>query len=234
MLRKIDHETMGRSDHDWLASIHHFSFASYRDPDNVRFGVLRVLNDDIVQPHTGFDTHPHRDMEIMSYVVDGDLTHGDSMNNKKTVTRGQLQYMSAGKGVYHSEYNHGDEPLRFLQLWVFPDKQGHIPQYGDHAFPWEDRVNQWLHMVSPIDGDAPIRIHQDVNLFVIDLEDGRSIDFDVASDRQAYLIQIEGQSIVNGIKLMTRDALAVVGEPITLTAVSGHAHVLAVEMKQDK
>jgi len=134
VLRKIDNTKMGSSDLGWLKSKFHFSFAEYYNPSNVNFGVLRVINDDLVKPGTGFDTHPHRDMEIISYIVDGELTHGDSMGNKRTLSRGHVQYMSAGTGVFHSEHNFGEETLRFLQIWIYPDKNGYEPNYGDYKF----------------------------------------------------------------------------------------------------
>lgn len=119
MLRVVDSGNMGSSNLGWLRSKFHFSFAEYYNPHNIKFGVLRVINDDLVESNTGFDTHPHRNMEIISYVVNGELTHGDSMGNKNTITRGHVQYMSAGTGVYHSEHNLGKDELRFLQIWIF-------------------------------------------------------------------------------------------------------------------
>ena len=122
MLRKLDHNNMGKSNLGWLRSVFHFSFAEYYNPKNINFGVLRVINDDLVDSQTGFPTHPHQNMEIISYVVNGELTHGDSMGNESTITRGHVQYMSAGTGVYHSEQNFGDETLRLLQIWILPDQ----------------------------------------------------------------------------------------------------------------
>lgn len=148
MLRRIESKNMGSSNLGWLRSKFHFSFAEYYNPNNINFGVLRVINDDLIEAGTGFDTHPHKDMEIISYVVNGDLTHEDSMGNKNTITRGHVQFMSAGSGVYHSEHNFGKEILRLLQIWIFPDKQGYKPSYGDYRFNWDDRHNKWLHMVS--------------------------------------------------------------------------------------
>lgn len=148
MIRKLDHENMGRSDLGWLKSLFHFSFADYYNPNNMNFGVLRVINDDLVQAGTGFGTHPHKDMEIVSYVVDGNLTHGDSMGNKNTITRGHVQYLSAGTGIHHSEHNLGSNTARFLQIWIVPDNRGHKPAYGDHKFDWDLRKNKWFHFVS--------------------------------------------------------------------------------------
>jgi quercetin 2,3-dioxygenase len=122
-------------------------------------------------------------MEIVSYVVDGELTHADSMGNKHTLTRGEIQYMSAGTGVLHSEHNRGDRVVRFLQIWIFPDAKDHQPAYGDHRFPWADRKNQWLLMVSGPDGDAPVKIHQDATIRALELEAGREIDLAVGPGR---------------------------------------------------
>lgn len=230
MLHYIDHTKMGSSDLGWLRSRFHFSFANYYNPDNVRFGKLRVLNDDLVLPNTGFDTHPHRDMEIISYVVDGQLTHADSMNNKRTLGRGDVQYLSAGTGITHSEHNFGDETLRFLQLWILPDKMMHQPNYGDHRFPWEERIDQWLQIVSSKDGDAVIKLNQDANIFVNYLSQGKTLDFEIKPGRQAYLVQIEGESVVNGIPLKTRDALEIIEESITIEA-KQDSHQLLVELK---
>ena len=206
MLRKIESEDQGASDLGWLRSRFHFSFAGYYDPENINFGVLRVLNDDLVAPGTGFDTHPHRDMEIVTYVVDGRLTHADSMGNQHTLSRGEIQYMSAGTGITHSEHNRGEEVLRFLQIWVFPDEKGHRPDYGDHRFPWEARKNQWLLMVSGDGGEAPVKLHQDAGISALELDAGREIGYAVRPGRQAYLVQIEGASSINGIDLRERDA----------------------------
>ncbi|MBB6447973.1 pirin family protein [Bacillus benzoevorans] len=231
MLKKIDSNKMGSSNLGWLRSKFHFSFAGYYNPDNIQFGVLRVINDDLVEAQTGFDTHPHRDMEIISYVVNGELTHGDSMNNKNTITRGQVQYMSAGTGVYHSEYNLGEDTLRFLQIWIFPEENGLTPNYGDYRFNWEDRKNNWLHMVSGLNGNAPIKIHQDANIYSLELEQGKEISFPVREGRQAYLVQIEGTSAMNGIELNDRDGMEIVEEDILIKAVET-SHILILEMKK--
>ncbi len=231
MLRKIDNTKMGSSDLGWLKSKFHFSFAEYYNPSNVNFGVLRVINDDLVKPGTGFDTHPHRDMEIISYVIDGELTHGDSMGNKRTLSRGHVQYMSAGTGVYHSEHNLGEETLRFLQIWIFPDKKCYEPNYGDYKFEWNDRKNKWLNIVSSKEGNAPIKINQDVNLFVLELDKDNEIEFKVGEGRQAYLVQIEGRSDINNIILDMRDGLEIIEEDIKIKAIET-SHFLVIEMKK--
>jgi len=231
MIKKIDHNKMGKSDLGWLKSIFHFSFSDYYNPNNMNFGVLRVLNDDLVNPNTGFDTHPHKDMEIISYIVKGELTHSDSLENSHKLYRGHVQYMSAGTGITHSEYNHSAPILRFLQLWITPDQQGLTPTYGDHRFNWADRKNKLLHLFSGKDGLAPIKINQDVNGYVIDLDRRQKLTFEVAPGRQAYLVQIEGSSLINGITLNQRDALEVIEESILIKSL-GEAHILIVEMKK--
>jgi quercetin 2,3-dioxygenase len=231
MIRKIDHRDMGKGSQSFVESIFHFSFASYQNPHNVNFGVLRVVNDDIIQPHTGFESHPHKDMEIITYVVNGTLTHGDDMGNENSIGRGNIQYFSAGTGVMHSEHNQGDEILRILQIWIFPDQEGHEPNYGDVEFDWEDRKNRWLHMVSDRQGQAPIKINQDANLFVTSIDSQKEIDFVVESGRQAYLIQIEGNSQVNDFELGEKDAMEVIDEPLKIRAVN-LSHLMIIEMKQ--
>ncbi len=229
MIKKLSHKNMGRSQLGWLDSHFHFSFAEYYNPKNMHFGVLRVLNDDLIAPHTGFDTHPHKDMEIISYVIDGQLSHADSMGNEHTLSRGQVQYMSAGTGVFHSEHNHGEETARLLQLWIIPDQKGHQPNYGDYRFAWSERDGNWLHMVSPMGGKAPIGIHQDANIYALSLEPNEKASFSLDENRQLYLIQIEGDSLVNGHKLETRDALESIEESLEIEAISA-SHFLAVEM----
>ena len=231
MLRKIDNTKMGSSDLGWLKSKFHFSFAEYYNPSNINFGALRVINDDLVEAGTGFDTHPHRDMEIISYVIDGELTHGDSMGNKRTLSRGHVQYMSAGTGVFHSEHNHGEETLRFLQIWIFPDKKGYEPNYGEYRFEWNDRKNKWLNIVSSKDGNAPIKLNQDSNIYVLELDKDKEIEFKVGEGRQAYLVQIEGTSDINNIALNMRDGLEIIEEDITIKALET-SHFLVIELRK--
>lgn len=231
MLKKIDNKNMGKSNLGWLNSSFHFSFSEYYNPSNINFGKLRVINDDLIQAKRGFSMHPHNDMEIVTYVIDGKLTHKDSMGNASELSRGEVQYMSAGTGVYHSEYNLGDENLRLLQIWIFPDKDDYKPNYGDNKFNWSDRENKWLHMVSNNEGDAPIKIHQDVNIYSIFLDKNNEESLDVDKNRQAYLVQIEGSSIINGIELNEKDALEIVEENIKIKA-KENSHFLVLEMKK--
>ncbi|WP_298846497.1 pirin family protein [Clostridium sp.] len=231
MLRKLESAKMGSSNLGWLRSKFHFSFAEYYNPNNMGFGVLRVINDDLINPNTGFDTHPHQNMEIISYVVKGELTHGDSMGNKGNLKRGNVQYMSAGTGVYHSEHNLGEEVARFLQIWILPDKEGHKPNYGEYKFEWNDRKNKWLHMVSSNQGEAVIKVNQDINIFTLELDEGSAIEYHVKAARQAYLVQIEGKSNINGIILNERDAMEIVEEDIKIKS-EVLSHFIILEMKK--
>ena len=229
MIRRIPMENMGGSNLGWLKSKFHFSFAEYYNEENINFGVVRVINDDIIAGGGGFPSHPHRDMEIISYMVDGKLTHKDSMGNESSIARGEVQYMSAGTGVMHSEYNKESEEARLLQIWILPDKRNHTPNYGEYKFKWEEREDKFLHMVSSKEGDAPIKINQDVNFYVIELSKDKEEKFEIKSGRQAYMVQIEGSSAVNGIELKTRDGLESIGESLEIKALE-KSHILIIEM----
>lgn len=224
MIKIISSKNMGKSEMGWLHSIFHFSFAEYYNPNNINFGALRVINDDIFDGQNGFSTHPHENMEIISYVVDGVLTHEDSMGNKRELNRGQVQYMSAGTGIRHSEYNLTNKPLRFLQIWIVPDKKGYEPNYGDYAFDWNERVNSWLTIVSK---DGPIKIHQDMTISVLSLDQGEIIKYSLDENRQAYLVQIEGESVVNEEYMLEKDGAEITEEShITIQAKKPSHYIL--------
>jgi len=229
----------------WLESRFHFSFAGYYDPRRMNFGALRVVNDDLVIPNEGFDTHPHRDMEIVTYVIDGGLTHKDSMGTKETLTRGCVQYMSAGTGITHSEYNGSNSDLlRFLQIWILPDRKGHTPRYGSKRFTLNDRLNKIQHLVGneeELKDDAVIPIHQDANFYVSELEEGCDVSFTLNPSRQIYAVCIEGalsfttekygsekMSIRDGLEIRNRQNQAV-DLRITNTA-NSKSHFLMIEM----
>ena len=232
MIRKIDKNNMGKSDLGWLKSIFHFSFAEYHNPKNINFGVLRVINDDLIAENTGFPLHPHKDMEIITYVVNGEVTHTDSIGNESVIRRGEVQYMSAGTGIYHSEANNSStEVLRALQIWILPDFRNHVPNYGEYRFEWSDRKNKFLHMVSSKSGAAPIKINQDINIYTIFLEKGLSEEFQVTKGRQAYYVQIEGEADVNGEKLYQSDALESINESLKIDAKTG-SHIMIFEMAE--
>jgi len=231
MLNKIKSDSMGKGDHGWLNSHFHFSFAEYYNPQKMNFGVLRVLNDDFVEQHHGFEMHPHRDMEIITYVVAGELTHEDNLGHKAVIGRGHVQYISAGTGIAHSESNESDEQIRLLQIWILPDKKGHEPAYGEYRFSWEERVNRWLHMVSGTNETTPIKVNQDANFYSLSLDGGKEIDMEINLGRQGYLVQIEGSSFVNDVLLEQQDALEIVEEHIVIKA-QQKSHFLLIEMKK--
>jgi len=233
MLRRIKKENMGTSDLGWLESRFHFSFAEYINPDNIQFGVLRVLNDDIIHPQGGFDTHPHQNMEIISYIVNGEITHKDSMGNIESLKRGEVQYLSAGDGIYHSEYNKDEnKDLRLLQIWILPPKKGLPRLYGSHKFEENERKNKLLNIVSSQEGDAQIKIHQDVNLYVSQLDKSKNLEFYIKKKRQVYFVQVEGHSSINGLELEQGDAMEVTNESkLNIQALSS-SHFLFIEMKE--
>ena len=231
MLKKLPKENMGTSNLGWLESRFHFSFAEYRNPNNMNFGVLRVLNDDIVHPESGFDTHPHANMEIISYVVNGEITHKDSMGNSETLKRGEVQYLSAGDGIYHSEHNvHKSDDLRLLQIWIIPLKSGLSRLYGSKQYEEKDKKNKFLNIVSSTDGNADIKIYQDINIYVSELENNKSLEFEIKENRQVYFVQIEGNSNINEITLNAGDAMEIVDiKKIEIKALE-NSHFLFIEM----
>jgi quercetin 2,3-dioxygenase len=233
MLKKLPKEKMGTSNLGWLESRFHFSFADYRNPNNMNFGVLRVLNDDIIHANSGFDTHPHSNMEIISYIVNGEITHKDSMGNSETLKRGEVQYLSAGDGIYHSEHNlHKTLDLRLLQIWIVPPKQGLQRLYGSKRFKEIDRKNKLLNIVSGQEGNADIKIYQDINIYVSQLEANKTLDFNIKKDRQVYFVQIEGSSQIKDIILNNGDALEIVDlEKLEIKALE-NSHFLFIEMKK--
>ncbi|RBQ31760.1 hypothetical protein CRU92_05990 [Arcobacter sp. FW59] len=231
MLRKLPKENMGKSNLGWLESRFHFSFAEYRNPNNINFGVLRVLNDDIVHPMSGFDTHPHANMEIISYVVDGEITHKDSMGNSETLTRGEVQYLSAGEGIYHSEHNlHKSEDLRLLQIWILPPQAGLPRLYGSQKYKKEERENKFLNIVSSSNGNSKIKIYQDINIYVSEFD--KTQEFEIQEDRQVYFVQIEGKAEINGIILEDGDAMQIVDEKKLIINPISKSHILFIEMQK--
>jgi redox-sensitive bicupin YhaK (pirin superfamily) len=205
------------SDHGWLQTYHSFSFADYFDPQNLNWGALRVFNDDVIAPAKGFGTHPHRDMEILTYVLEGELEHKDSMGNVGVVRAGGVQYVSAGSGIAHSEYNHSAErPVHLVQMWVLPRAQGLKPQYGQVDYGIDDRRNRWLPIASGEKGvDSKIVIWQDATAYVARLENA-TLPFALREGRFGFLFVASGEVRANGETLRAGDALRVAG-PLELS-----------------
>lgn len=235
MFKKLSKKNMGSSNLGWLESRFHFSFAGYQNYDNVNFGVLRVLNDDIVHTKSGFEMHPHYDVEIISYVVDGEITHKDSMGNEETLKRGEVQYLSAGSGITHSEHNKSlNKDLRFLQIWILPPKNNLQKLYGSYPYKEEQRKNKLLNIVSSQTGNAKVKLYQDVNIFVSELDTGSTLEFAINENRQVYFIQIEGTSSINGIILDDGDAMEITKETSLNIKALNKGHFLFIEMKESQ
>ncbi len=217
----------------------HFSFANYYDPENMNFGVLRVINDDNVKPNSGFGTHPHRDMEIFSYIVAGELTHRDSAGNHEVLSRGHVQCISAGTGVTHSELNEQTDWCRFLQIWILPEAKNLPVRYDFHKFSLEDRSNKLLQIISGSKHKdlAPLYICQDINVYISELTvKDRSISFLLNEGRQAYIFCFEGSININQYpSLKERDSLKIYSQAnLEFTLTSDKAHFIIIEMQQEK
>lgn len=224
-------EDRGLANLGWLNSRHTFSFGQYYDPQFMGFGPLRVINEDRVQPGQGFDTHGHRDMEIISYVLEGALEHKDSIGTGSVIRPGHVQRMSAGTGVRHSEFNHSDaEPVHFLQIWILPEQEDLKPSYEQKAFPAADKQGQ-LCLVGSRDGrDGSVRIHQDVNLYATLLSENEAITHALTAGRKGWVQVARGSVLVNGDQLSAGDGVAIaeLGN-ITITGTSD-AEVLLFDM----
>jgi len=205
-------ENRGVTNAGWLHSRHAFSFGQYQDPDNTHYRVMRVLNDDIVAPGGGFPEHRHDNMEILTWVLDGALKHGDSLGHMQELHHGELQVMSAGHGITHSELNASDvKPVHFLQIWLFPTSHDIEPRYLQNAFNAQDRQNQWDTVASGGHHATALPIHQDAQLRIADLDAGSSLKADIAHGRYAYMHIAYGEIEVGGIKLGRGDALTCTG-----------------------
>ena len=231
MLDIIQSESRGSADHGWLRAKHTFSFAEYYDPQRVEFGTLRVINEDRIAPGKGFGTHPHRDMEIVTYVIDGAIEHKDSMGNGTIITPGEVQRMTAGTGVLHSEFNHSrDKELHLLQIWIYPEKNGLEPGYEQTRFTRDEKLN-CLRLVGSRDGrEGSITIHQDVDLYASVLEPGNELALELRNDRKVFIQVIHGDITVNGRALSAGDGAALEGEQALRINASNEAEFLVFDM----
>jgi hypothetical protein len=228
-LRKANER--GHANHGWLDTWHSFSFADYHDPAHVSFGPLRVINEDRVQPGAGFPTHGHRDMEIVTYVLEGALAHQDSMGNGSTIVPGDVQRMSAGKGVLHSEHNHArDEVTHLLQIWIHPDVTGISPGYEQKRFPPEEKRGR-LRLIASADGrEGSVTIHQDAALYAALLDGEERLTHSLAPGRRAYVHVARGEVTANGRALGPGDALKAVDEPAVTLERGRDAEVLLFDL----
>ena len=214
-------ETLGHADHGWLDARHHFSFADYHDPARMGWGAVRVWNDDRIAPQTGFPPHPHRDMEIVTYVRTGAITHQDSMGNRGRTAAGDVQVMSAGSGVRHAEYNLEDEATTLFQIWILPRSAGGNPAWGAKPFPKGDRSGRFVTLASGFAEDADaLPIRADARVMGATLKAGETIAYDLGEGRHAYLVPATGRITINGEVFAARDGAALSGgRRFTITAV---------------
>lgn len=228
MIDRKPFDKLGGADHGWLKAKHHFSFASYYDPSNMNWGALRVWNDDEIAPNTGFPPHPHSDMEIITYVRDGAITHQDNLGNKGRTVAGDVQVMSAGSGIRHSEYNLEPETTRIFQIWIEPKTFGAAPSWGAKPFPKGDRSGKFVTLASGFAEDADaLPIRTDARVLGATLKAGESTTYALGKKRNGYLVPAVGVVEVNGVKLNARDGAGIKDEDvITITALEDAELVL--------
>ena len=223
---------LGHADHGWLNTAHHFSFADYYDPERMGWGAIRVWNDDEIAAKSGFPPHPHRDMEIITYVRSGAITHQDSMGNKGRTAAGDVQVMSAGTGVQHAEYNLEDEATTLFQIWVQTDRPGAEPSWGAAKFPKADRSGKFVTLASGYDEDAEaLKINSAARVLGATLAKGESAELALDPDRHAYLVATQGPIEVNGVRAEARDGVAITGvDKVTITALE-EAEIVLVDAR---
>ncbi|GLQ46164.1 pirin-like protein [Dyella lipolytica] len=214
MIERRSFDSLGGADHGWLKAKHHFSFASYNDPKRMGWGALRVWNDDTIASQTGFPPHPHADMEIITYVREGAITHRDSLGNEGRTEAGDVQVMSAGTGITHSEYNLEPNSTRIFQIWIIPDGHGKPPSWGAKPFPAGERSGRFVALASGFKDDTDaLPLRTDARVLGATLKAGETTQYALAKDRYAYLVPAKGSVELNGIKLDARDGAAIHNEP---------------------
>ena len=221
----------GHANHGWLDTHHTFSFSTYHDPAHMRFRALRVMNEDVVAPGQGFGTHPHNDMEIVTYVLSGALEHRDSMGNGEVLRPGEFQRMSAGTGITHSEFNPSStEPVHLYQIWLFPESKGITPSYEQKAFPQTGRKNRLQLVASREAADGSLLIHQDARIFLADVAAGQQVSHRLETGRHAWLQVLRGSVTLNGQTLDTSDGAAVSEETALTIHASADAEIMLFDL----
>jgi quercetin 2,3-dioxygenase len=220
--------SLGGANHGWLDAKHHFSFASYYDPSRSSWGSLRVWNDDTIAPHSGFPPHPHRDMEIITYVREGAITHKDNLGNHGRTEAGDVQVMSAGTGIAHSEFNLEDVTTRIFQIWIQPSRTGEKPAWGAKPFPKGDRSGQFVVLASGFDGDGDVLpIRTDARVVGATLKAGETASYPLGASRRGYLVPAIGAVEIDGVRVNARDGVAISDvETLTVTAIENSELVL--------
>ena len=231
MIQVIPSDMRFLADHGWLQSYHHFSFADYYDAANTHWGTLRVFNDDYIAPAQGFGLHPHRDMEIVTVVLEGALEHKDTLGNTGVVRPGEIQVMSAGRGIAHSEYNHSkSDPLHLLQLWIFPRTKGLKPRWEQRIFTAEEREGQLLPVVSGTEQPSTLRIDQDATIYLSSLRSGESVTHQTAAERKPYAFVIKGDVQLNGQALRAGDQARIADESALTFQSSKDAEIILLDL----
>ena len=222
----------GHANHGWLDTYHTFSFSDYYDPSFMGFRSLRVINEDWVKPGHGFPTHPHRDMEIITYVLEGELAHKDSMGTGSVIRPGEIQKMSAGTGIRHSEYNHSKtDPVHLLQIWIVPEKEGLKPMYEQKTIPAEEKQGKLRLLASPNTGNGAVTLFQDAKLYATELKSGETVEYTLNNGRYAWLQVARGTVSLNGKELKAGDGAAVAQEPkLEINGVGGQSEVLLFDL----
>lgn len=229
MITVYPYENLGRANHGWLDARHHFSFAEYHDPKRVNFGPLRVINDDIIKAGTGFGTHPHKDMEIITYVREGAITHRDSNGNEGRTEAGDVQVMSAGTGIFHSEHNEESIDTNLFQIWILPNQNNVQPRWDSHEFPKTNSAEALTLLVSG-DDDAPLTIHQKVKIFAGKLQKGTEISHPI--HHQAYLLVSQGKIVVDEIALKKGDGAEITNAKEVLFQADTDAEILVIDVPE--
>lgn len=231
MIERRPFTSLGAANHGWLDAKHHFSFAGYYDPARMGWGPIRVWNDDTIAPGTGFPPHGHADMEIITYVREGAITHQDSLGNIGRTEAGDVQVMSAGSGVRHSEYNREPGTTRIFQIWIEPARRGETPSWGARPFPKGERSGKFVTLASGFadDGDA-LPIRTDARIVGATLKAGETAEYDLGADRHAYLVTAKGAVEINGVRIEERDGAAIADETLLrVTALNDDAEIVLVD-----
>jgi hypothetical protein len=235
MIERRPFEGLGGADHGWLKAKHHFSFADYYDPKRMSWGGLRVCNDDEIAAGAGFPPHPHADMEIITYVREGAISHEDSLGNKGRTVAGDVQVMSAGTGIRHAEYNAEPDLTRIFQIWIEPTKRGEKPSWGSKPFPKGERSGQFVVLASGFEADTiegggdALPIRTDARVVAATLKAGDSADYPLGSTRRAYLVPAKGEVEVNGVRLNARDGAAIAQEEVVMVKALSDAEIVLVD-----
>lgn len=233
MITVTPFEDFGHQDHGWLKACHHFSFADYYDPKRMGFGLLRVWNDDFIKAATGFDTHPHKDMEIITYVRQGAVSHEDSLGNAGRTEAGQVQVMSAGTGIRHSEFNKGDEDLELFQIWIEPDEMNHVPRWDTRTFDRSKASGGFQTLVSGLGGRehaGTLYINQDAALMAAVLDAGEEVSLDIQAGRRAYVVSARGDVEVNGTTAPERAGVQIEREQHLIIKAPQGAEVVLLDL----